>query len=221
MISGGEIKKNSGCVKLYVLDNIWRWLVDFRKGFKKYEVIRGMKFKSGYGMGLYEVMCGERKGLFVGLEGGDGVGEGLYLEGKYEKVKEFGRKVMDVGKKEVEECCGYWLVGKEEKGGKKIIGWSLLGVFYEKREEGGVEEEGGMGKVRGGVEVEKKVYEQVKLWFELKCDEMKKKKNRVMEGEKGIGDFMGLLGELKKGGGVGEKGKGYVMGGIKRKVKEM
>lgn len=61
----------------------------------------------------------------------------------------------------------------------------------------------------------------MKLWFELKCDEVKKKKKRVMEGEKGMGNLMGLVGELKKGGGVGEKGKGYVMGGMKRKLKEM
>lgn len=40
-----------------------------------------------------------------------------------------------------------------------MIGWRVLGVLFEEREEGGVEEEGGMGKVRGGVEVEKKVYE--------------------------------------------------------------
>lgn len=41
-----------------------------------------MKFKRVYGMGLYEVMWGEREGLLVWLEGCEGVGERFWLEGK-------------------------------------------------------------------------------------------------------------------------------------------
>ena len=50
IITEHEIKKNSGSVKLYVLDNIWRCLLDFTKGFKKYELITAMKFKSAEAM---------------------------------------------------------------------------------------------------------------------------------------------------------------------------
>ncbi|MCZ2609843.1 replication initiation protein, partial [Bacteroides fragilis] len=64
-----EIKKNSGSVKFYVFDNIWRCLLDFTKGFKKYELITAMKFKSAYAMRFYELMSGQTKPLFVLLEG--------------------------------------------------------------------------------------------------------------------------------------------------------
>ena len=37
----------------------------------------------------------------------------------------------------------------------------------------------------------------------------------------GIPDFMGFLGELKKGARLAENPKGYVIGAIKRKLKEL
>lgn len=65
IITAPEIKKNSGSVKFYVFDNIWRCLLDFTKGFKKYELITAMKFKSAYAMRFYELMSGQTKPLFV------------------------------------------------------------------------------------------------------------------------------------------------------------
>ncbi|MFK2623181.1 replication initiation protein [Bacteroides fragilis] len=99
IITAPEIKKNSGSVKFYVFDNIWRCLLDFTKGFKKYELITAMKFKSAYAMRFYELMSGQTKPLFVPLEGPDGLRERFYLQGKYEKVNDFRRKVIDVAKK--------------------------------------------------------------------------------------------------------------------------
>lgn len=131
IITAPEIKKNSGSVKFYVFDNIWRCLLDFTKGFKKYELITAMKFKSAYAMRFYELMSGQTKPLFVLLEGPDGLRERFYLQGKYEKVNDFRRKVIDVAKKELDESSPYSFVAKEEKAGKKIIGWTFFPVFYE------------------------------------------------------------------------------------------
>lgn len=121
IITAPEIKKNSGSVKFYVFDNIWRCLLDFTKGFKKYELITAMKFKSAYAMRFYELMSGQTKPLFVPLEGPDGLRERFYLQGKYEKVNDFRRKVIDVAKKELDESSPYSFVAKEEKAGKKLL----------------------------------------------------------------------------------------------------
>ena len=86
IITAPEIKKNNGSVRFYVFDNIWKCLLDFTKGFKKYELITAMKFKSAYAMRFYELMSGQTKPLFVALEGPDGLRERFYLQGKYEKV---------------------------------------------------------------------------------------------------------------------------------------
>ncbi|MFT0487569.1 hypothetical protein ACMSDP_25175 [Bacteroides thetaiotaomicron] len=41
------------------------------------------------------------------------------MQGKYEKVNDFRRKVIDVAKKELDESSPYSFVAKEEKAGKK------------------------------------------------------------------------------------------------------
>lgn len=133
IITAPEIKKNSGSVKFYVFDNIWRCLLDFTKGFKKYELITAMKFKSAYAMRFYELMSGQTKPLFVLLEGPDGLRERFYLQGKYEKVNDFRRKVIDVAKKELDESSPYSFVAKEEKAGKKLLA-GLSSLYFMKTE---------------------------------------------------------------------------------------
>lgn len=133
IITAPEIKKNSGSVKFYVFDNIWRCLLDFTKGFKKYELITAMKFKSAYAMRFYELMSGQTKPLFVPLEGPDGLRERFYLQGKYEKVNDFRRKVIDVAKKELDESSPYSFVAKEEKAGKKLLA-GLSSLYFMKTE---------------------------------------------------------------------------------------
>lgn len=133
IITAPEIKKNSGSVKFYVFDNIWRCLLDFTKGFKKYELITAMKFKSAYAMRFYELMSGQTKPLFVPLEGPVGLRERFYLQGKYEKVNDFRRKVIDVAKKELDESSPYSFVAKEEKAGKKLLA-GLSSLYFMKTE---------------------------------------------------------------------------------------
>ena len=37
-------------LSLLVLDDIWRCLLDFTKGYRKYELVTAMQFKSVYSM---------------------------------------------------------------------------------------------------------------------------------------------------------------------------
>jgi plasmid replication initiation protein len=221
IITAPEIKKNSGSVKFYVFDNIWRCLLDFTKGFKKYELITAMKFKSAYAMRFYELMSGQTKPLFVPLEGPDGLRERFYLQGKYEKVNDFRRKVIDVAKKELDESSPYSFVAKEEKAGKKIIGWTFFPVFYENREDPALQEQARMAKVTARLQLENNIYDYLKFSFDFKSDEINKNKKTLIEGQNRIPDFMGFLGELKKGARLAENPKGYVIGAIKRKLKEI
>lgn len=58
-----------------------------------------MKFKSVYAMRFYELMSGQTQPLFVSLEGSDGLRERFCLQGKYERVNDFKRYVIDAAKK--------------------------------------------------------------------------------------------------------------------------
>ena len=112
-------------------------------------------------------------------------------------------------------------MAKEEKKGKKVIGWTLFPVFFEDREDPALQEQARMAKVTARFQLENNVYDYLKFSFDFKSDEINKNKKALIEGQNRIPNFMGFLGELKKGARLAENPKGYVIGAIKRKLKEM
>lgn len=221
IITAPEIKKNSGFVKFYVFDNIWRCLLDFTKGFRKYELITAMKFKSVYAMRFYELMSGQTKPLFVALEGSDGLRERFGLQGKYKLTADFRRKVLDVAKQELDESSPYSFVAKEEKAGKKIIGWTLYPVFYEDREDPALQEQTRMAKITARLQLENNVYDYLRFSYNFDSKEINRNKKTIIEGQNRIPDFIGFLADLKNGARMAENSKGYVIGAIKKKLKEI
>lgn len=221
IIAKPKISKKEGTVTFLVFDEIWNCILDFTKGYRKYELAIAMKFKSVYAMRFYELMSGQKKPLFVLLEGPDGLRERFCLQGKYERVNDFKRYVIDVAKKELDEHSPYSFVAKEEKEGRKVIGWTLFPVFYEDREDPALQEQARMAKVTARLQLENNVYDYLKFSFDFKSDEINKNKKTLIEGQNRIPDFMEFLGELKKGARLAENPKGYVIGAIKRKLKEL
>lgn len=221
IITAPVIKKNCGSVKFYVFDNIWRCLLDFTKGFKKYELITAMKFKSVYAMRFYELMSGQTRPLFVPLEGADGLRERFGLQGKYKLTADFRRYVLDAAKAELDESSPYSFVAKEEKEGRKVIGWTLFPVFFEDREDPALQEQARMAKVTARLQLESNVYDYLKFSFDFKANEINKNKKTLIEGQNRIPDFMGFLADLKNGARFADNPKGYVIGAIKKKLQEL
>ena len=221
IIAKPKISKKEGTVTFLVFDEIWNCILDFTKGYRKYELAIAMKFKSVYAMRFYELMSGQKKPLFVLLEGPDGLRERFCLQGKYERVNDFKRYVIDVAKKELDEHSPYSFVAKEEKEGRKVIGWTLFPVFYENREDSALQEQARMAKVTARLQLGNNVYDYLKFSFDFKSDEINKNKKILIEGQNRIPDFVGFLGELKKAARLAENPKGYVIGAIKIKLKEI
>ena len=221
IITKPKISKKEGTVTFLVFDEIWKCILDFTKGYRKYELITAMQFKSVYAMRFYELMAGQTKPLFVPLEGSDGLRERFGLQKKYKLTADFRRYVLDAAKKELDESSPYSFVAKEEKEGKKVIGWTLFPVFFEDREDPALQEQARMAKVTARLQLENNVYDYLKFSFDFKSDEVNKNKNTLIEGQNRIPNFMGFLGELKKGARLAENPKGYVIGAIKRKLKEI
>ena len=73
-------------------------------------------------MRFYELLSGQTKPLFVALEGAGGLRERFCLQGKYERVNDFKRYVLDAAKNELDESSPYSFELREEKEGKYVIG---------------------------------------------------------------------------------------------------
>lgn len=221
IIAFPKISKDGGSVKFTVKDEIWQCILDFTKGFRKYEVKIAMKFKSVYSMRFYELMSGQTAPLFVYLDGPNGLRERFGLQGKYKLVKDFRKKILDVAKKELDEYSPYSFVAKEEKAGKKVIGWTLFPVFYEDREDRVLQEQARMAKVTARLQLDGNVYDYLRYSFDFKSEEINKNKKTLIEGQNRIPDFIGFLAELVKGARTAKNPKGYVINAIKIKLKEI
>lgn len=221
IIEHPKVEKGTGIATFHVYDPVWRAALDFTKGFKKYELITAMRFKSIYAMRFYELLSGQTTPLFVPLEGSGGLRERFCLQGKYKLTTDFKRKVIDIAKKELDEHSPYSFIAKEERAGKKVIGWTLFPVFYEDRENPELQKQAQMAKVTARLQLNNNVYDYLKFSFSFKSEEINKNKKTLIEGQNRIPDFMGFLGELKKGARLAGNPKGYVIGAIKRKLKEI
>ena len=60
VIEHPEIEKGTGIATFHVYDPVWKCILDFGKGFRKYELVTAMSFKSVYSMRMYELMSGQK-----------------------------------------------------------------------------------------------------------------------------------------------------------------
>ena len=221
IIEHPKIEKNTGIAIFHVYEPVWRAALDFTKGYRKYELITAMKFKSVYSMRFYELLSGQIKPLYVPLEGPDGLRERFGLQTKYERVNDFKRKVLDIAKKELDEYSPYSFVAKEKTEGKKVIGWTLYPVFFEDREDPAIQAQTRMAKVTARLQLDDEVYNYLKYSYDFDAPEINKNKKTLVEAQNRIPNFIDFLAGLKHGAREARSEKAYVIGAIKTKLKEI
>ena len=67
IIEHPEIEKGSGIAKFHIYKPVWECILDFSKGYRKYELATAMSFKSVYSMRMYELMSGQTAPLIKAL----------------------------------------------------------------------------------------------------------------------------------------------------------
>lgn len=121
-----EYHKGEGRVSFTFSDRILPFLfeLDFKLGVTKYEFLNVKGFSSVYSFRLYElaVKLLGMKNQSVEL---DELRRILQLEGKYEEVREFNRKVITPAVKDINEKSDLSLKIEPKKVGRKIIGFEF------------------------------------------------------------------------------------------------
>lgn len=78
-------------------------LLQFQKGYRKYQLATAMSFSSVFSMRLYELISGQKK-LFYNLTELKAM---LGVENKYKRLYDFKKRVLDVAKNELDEAADY------------------------------------------------------------------------------------------------------------------
>ena len=120
------IRKRSSVLSFQVHPRVWDCILDFSKGFRKYELKAAMSFKSQFSMRFYELLSNQKTPLIYSIEQ---LKEMFCVADKYERINDFMRKVVEAAKKELDEVSPYTFEYTPLKTGRKITAIKFYPVY--------------------------------------------------------------------------------------------
>lgn len=117
MVSMARSEKKSGIIQLSIHPWVWDCILDFTKGFVRYDLSAAMSIKSPYALKLYFLMSNQKSPISYSFNE-------LYrlfgTEGKYKRANDFVRKVLVPAKKELDEKSPWSCDLRPMKDGRKL-----------------------------------------------------------------------------------------------------
>lgn len=217
IISNPKIKKKTGMVTFSVFNEIWDGMLNFSKGYRKYELVTAMQFNSVYSMRFYELLSGQKRPLEFTFEQ---LREMLCINDKYKLVGDFKRWVLDVAKKELDESSPYSFNYIEIKEGRKVVAFKFFPTFNPEKQDPNLFQVEMRSKLSASAQIGQEAYSYLRYSFEFKAEEISKNKKTIIEGEQKIPDFIGFLSSLVGPSRTAKNRIGYVINAIKKKTEE-
>ncbi|BAG84059.1 replication initiation protein [Candidatus Azobacteroides pseudotrichonymphae] len=130
-----KINKYDRIIRFRLHEEVYEALLDFSKGYRKYELKTAMAFNSIYSMRFYELLSGQKKPLTYSIEDLKAM---FRLEKKYKDVGVFRSRVIDPAQRELDLKSPYSFTYQLEhekertnpKGGrKKVVAITFTPVY--------------------------------------------------------------------------------------------
>ena len=219
------IEKGTGIATFHVYDPVWRCILDFGSGYRKYELETAMSFKSVYSMRMYELLSGQKTPLSFNVED---LLERFKLAGKYKRISTFEEKVLEVAKRELDEHSPYSFtyerITRRSRGrqGFKVTGYTFTPKFLHKNRDMKLEEKelnAKLGNITGRFGMlDKNVSDYLLYNLDIPKASINSNKSVFLQAQKVIPDHDSVLAEI--GPKMREKDKpiGYLINTLKGKV---
>ena len=225
IIEHPEIEKGSGIAKFHIYKPVWECILDFSKGYRKYELATAMSFKSVYSMRMYELMSGQTAPLYQSFEE---LKERFKLKGKYKIVSMFIERCLEPARKELDESSPYSFtyeaakVKSRGRNGEKIVGFTFYPRFNMKnRDEELYKKElnAKIGNITGRFGMlDKNVSDYLLYNLNVPKESINSNKEVFLQAQNVFPDLVSVLAEI--GPKMREKGKpiGYLINTLKGKI---
>ena len=133
IIANPRIRQRSSKVSFIVDARVWDVLLDFSRGFSRYDLKIAFTLESSYPMRLYEMMAGKKELIAYSV---DSLRREFRLEDKYRLTKDFIRRVIESAKNELDVKSPVTFTYRPLKDGKKITRIMFFPVRQESKETG-------------------------------------------------------------------------------------
>jgi len=193
IIQNPEIIKYKGEVSFRLHPKIFEALLDFSKGFRKYEIKTAMMFKSVYTMRFYELLSGQKAPLTYKIED---LKIMFKIENKYKYTADFLKYVVDLAKDELDRKSPYSFEYKTNKIGNKIHSITFYPIYKSNNRDDELEEKDLQKEVSLRWDLDKIVINYLKENFGFTEREIKNNFKLFKEANQRI-DLLYFLSEIK------------------------
>lgn len=127
-----EIPKHSSSIYLQVHKLFWQAILDYRRGFRKFDTKLALTFKSVYSIRFFEMISGKKEAITYTIDELKGM---FQVSDRYKQINDFLKRVIMPAKKELDESAPYSFDFAPVKTGRKITAIKFTPVFYPERGE--------------------------------------------------------------------------------------
>ena len=228
MLERVRVNLGTGVAKFRVSPNVWNIVLDFTKGYRKYELKTTMQFKSVYSMRFYELLSGQTNPLKYSIEE---FRKMFSLEKKFKAVADIERYVLEVAQKELDESSPYsftWErqeVASRGRNGKKVVGYTFYPKYIQKNKDPQLEQkelQAKVGNIAGAYGMLDRAVSDYLLYnLNMTKEEINANKALFLTAQQTLPNLVEHLADLRERAVRSGKGTGWIINGLKGKLKEI
>lgn len=212
-----KIEKRSSTVSFQIDSHVWDCCLDFSKGFRKFELVTAMKFKSVYSMRFYELLSGQKTKLIYSLEQ---LKEMFQVQNKYKLTADFIRYVIDPAKKELDEDSPYSFEWSANKEGKKIVSFNFYPIFKPENRDSELYKKELQKQTGLSWDLNRQMISYLKKSLDFSDKEIKNNRDLFITAQMELPDIMTELAILKGKSRNKTNSKGWIINSLKGKLND-
>jgi plasmid replication initiation protein len=204
-----------GIVKFEIQPEIFEAILNFSKGFRKYELKTAFEFESIYAMRFYELLSGkEGETITYSL---NNLKIMFQIEYKYKLTTDFIRYIIMPAQKELKEKAPFSFEYKLEKKGKKIVGFTFFPYKIAVNIDDDLEHKTLQKQTSLRWDLDKMIVDYLKQNYLFDTDEIKHNRDLFIEAAEKL-DLMNFLANKRRAASDKKNSKGWLIGAIKSEL---
>jgi len=209
-----KIEKRKSTFTFTIAPRIWDCILNFSKGYRKFELKTAMQFESVYAMRFYELVSGQNTPITYNI---DSLKDIFQIRDKYKKINDFIKRVIEPAKTELDKCSPYTFDYKMNKNGRAFTSVTLYPKYQPKYRDEDLESHNLQKQVSISWDLPKNVVDYLKHNFEFTTDGIKNNIDLLKTAHKEI-DLIQFLASLKGKVRDSKNPQGYVIGAIRKQL---
>ncbi|MDR0206818.1 MAG: replication initiation protein [Bacteroidales bacterium] len=215
LIGYPKIHKYESMVKFKLHEDIYDALMNFSKGFKKYELKTAFKFKSVYAMRFYELFSGQKTPLIYSIKD---LKLMFGVEKKYKLTADFIKRVVITAQRELNEKSPYSFEYRPLKKGREIVNIKFYPVTIPENVDEEFEAKELRRKLSPAWMIERQNLLYLKEHYMFSTPEIKNNIELFEMAQKEIPDLLYFLSEVKAKANRATNPKGYLINALRKRL---